>query len=492
MTEIRVRFAPSPTGPIHIGNMRTALFNYLFIKNLKKSGKQGCFVLRIEDTDLARSTKEYEGYIFNELKWLGIDWDEGVDKLGQYGPYRQSERLDIYKKYAQKLIDEGKAYYCYCSNEQIERDKEISMAKLGIPQYSGRCRNLTPQQAEEYRRQGIKPVLRFVVPRGKTVVFNDLIKGRVEIDSDTLGGDMVIFKSDGMPTYNFAVVVDDATMDITHIIRGDDHLTNTPKQLLIYEALGFKPPTFAHTSMILGPDKTKLSKRHGDNFIGQYREKGYLPEAIFNFLALLGWSPEGKEEILSKEEIIENFSLDRVSKAPAVFDINKLNWMNGVYVKKSPAQRIAKLALPHLREAGYIKDEICDEDFEWLTKAVAVVKDGVSYVGEIPEKLSIFFTEEVVLENDEARDIIAGEGVPATLEAFRRKIKEQPDLTAQAVKDIFKQLKKELGVGGKNLFMPVRVAITGQVHGPDMGEMIEVLGKEKLLKRIDYTLANIL
>lgn len=488
MTQIRARFAPSPTGPIHVGNMRTALFNYLFVK----SHKQGRLILRIEDTDLARSTKEYEGYILNELKWLGIDWDEGIDRPGEYGPYRQSERLNIYKEYAQKLIDEDKAYYCFCSNEQIERDKEVTKAELGIPQYSGRCRNLTPQQVEDYRRQGIKPVLRFVVPRNKVIVFNDLVKGRVEVNSDTLGGDMVILKSDGMPTYNFAVVVDDAAMNITHIIRGDDHLANTPKQLLLYEALGFEPPIFVHTPMILGPDKAKLSKRHGDNFIGQYREKGYLPEAMFNFLALLGWSPGGQEEILSKEEIIENFSLDGISKAPAVFDINKLNWMNGVYIKKSSVERITKLALPHLRAAGYIKGDISDEDFKWLTKAVAVVKDRLSYVGEIPDKLAVFFTEEVVPEDDEARKVLAGDQVPGILETFREKVQQQTDLTAQAVKDIFKQLKKELGVGGKNLFMPIRVAITGQVHGPDMGQMIEVIGKEKLLKRIDYTLTNVL
>lgn len=484
MNDIRVRFAPSPTGPIHIGNMRTALFNYLFARHMSKAD----LILRIEDTDATRSTSEYEQYIYKELNWLGIDWDEGPDRGGPVGPYRQSGRLEIYKKYAEELISNGLAYKCYCTPEELDADKELAVKAGDIPRYSGRCRHLTQSEIERFEAEGRPSVIRFIVPDHYTIAFDDLIKGHIEIDSHTLGGDMIIFRSDGMPTYNFAVVIDDHLMRITHVIRGDDHIYNTPKQLLIYEALGFTPPAFAHTAMILGPDRTKLSKRHGDNYIGQYREKGYLPEAMFNFLALLGWSPEDGREIMDKEEIIEAFSLDRVSRSPAIFDINKLNWMNGIYIRKSSIERITNLALPYLKAAGLVDDNV---DMQWLQKAVASVRDGINYMAEIVEPMQIYFGEIIEPENEEAEEVLFTPKVRELLELFRELIMEAPAVDEFFAKSVFDQLKKKTGLKGKNLFMPIRVALTGRMHGPEMVYVIPLLGRELILSRINHVLSKL-
>lgn len=484
MNDIRVRFAPSPTGPIHIGNMRTALFNYLFAKHEGKAD----LILRIEDTDVTRSTVEYEEYIYRELEWLGIEWDEGPDKGGPVGPYRQSQRLDIYQRYLQKLIDEGFAYRCYCTPEELEADKEQAVKAGDIPRYSGKCRHLSHEEIRRFEAEGRPSVIRFIVPDHEMIAFDDLIKGHIEIDSHTLGGDMIIFRSDNMPTYNFAVVIDDHLMGITHVIRGDDHVANTPKQLLIYKALGFTPPLFAHTAMILGPDRTKLSKRHGDNYIGQYRHKGYLPEALFNFLALLGWSPEDEREIMSKDEIISAFSLNRASRSPAVFDIDKLNWMNGVYIRQSPPGRIAALAVPHLKETGLIDDNV---DMRWLEKAVASVQEGISYVAEIVEPLRIYFGNVVEPKNDEAAAVLKAQGVYDLLQRFKELVEQAQNIDETFAKEVFNQLKNDTGLKGKSLFMPIRVALTGRCHGPEMVTIIPLLGRNLILSRLEHILSRL-
>lgn len=486
MSELRVRFAPSPTGAIHIGNIRTALFNYLF------SRSEGAkLVLRIEDTDLERSSKDFENLIFKELKWLGIEWDEGPDKPGDFGPYRQSERLDIYHKYANKLIDEGKAYRCYCTPEELEEDRKKSVSKGDIPRYSGRCRHLTKEQEEEYIKQGRKPVIRFIVPDDEIIEFEDMIKGRIEIKSDTLGGDMVIVKSDGMPTYNFAVVIDDTLMKITHVIRGEDHIYNTPKQILIYKALGFNLPKFAHAPLILGPDRTKLSKRHGNTYIGQYRDMGYLPEAMFNFLALLSWSPEDNVELMSKSEIIAKFDFNRIHSSNPVFDIEKLNWMNQQYIQKSSIERIVDLSIPYFKKAGYI-DEIDDVMYNWLKGIVSLYKDGLQYVEQILERSKMFFTDDVEYD-PEARDEAFGfEGSKKVLEVLKNEIEIIDDLTEELTKEMLKALQKKTGIKGKEFFMPVRVAITGENHGPEMIKIIPLLGKQKVLNRLDRAINFIL
>ena len=483
----RARFAPSPTGPIHIGNIRTALFNYLFVKS---SGKDNAMVLRIEDTDLQRSSVEYEKLIYEELKWLGIEWDEGPDKGGPYSPYRQSERLDIYNEYYNRLIAEGKAYYCFCTPEELELDKKKTACESSSPRYSGRCRRLTKEQVKQYLEEGRPATIRLVIDPGKTVVFNDVIKGSIEIDSDTLGGDMVIRKSDGMPTYNFSVVVDDHLMGITHVIRGEDHLTNTPKQILLYQALGWDIPTFAHAPLILGPDRTKLSKRHGNTYIGQYREEGYLPEAMFNYLALLSWSPEGERELLSKEEIIEQFRLDRVTRANPVFDINKLNWINAHYIKESPPERIVELAKPYLIKEGLLKPHQAEEKQEWLTLLISTVQERLTKVSDITEVAKMFFDDHITPEDDEALKVLKEEGVAGLLQALKSAVEKAGQVDQDFCSGIFKALQKETGFKGKKLFMPVRVAVTGQCHGPELDKTFLLLGREKLLARLEHVLNN--
>ncbi|MBQ2763508.1 MAG: glutamate--tRNA ligase, partial [Firmicutes bacterium] len=334
----RLRFAPSPTGPLHIGGARSALFNYLLAK---KHG--GTFLVRVEDTDLERSSKESEENIKDSLRWLGMDWDEGIDVGGEHGPYRQMERLDIYNAAVQKLLDEGKAYYCFCSEEELAKEKEEQQARGEMPKYSGKCRHLTKEQQQELLDKGIKPVIRFHVPEGETVVVDDQVRGEVTFETDGIG-DFIIVKSDGIPVYNFAVVLDDVTMKITHVIRGEEHLSNTPRQLMLYDALGYEKPKFAHISLILGRDNegklTKMSKRHGSTSVVAYKEQGFLPEAIDNFLALLGWAPGGEEELFTLEQLTQEFSLDHVSKSPAVFDIEKLKWINGMYIRKASGERL--------------------------------------------------------------------------------------------------------------------------------------------------------
>ncbi|MCX6551574.1 MAG: glutamate--tRNA ligase [Acidobacteria bacterium] len=347
---MRLRFAPSPTGLLHVGNARTALFNWLLAQ-----GSGGTFVLRIEDTDVERSTRESERGILEDLRWLGLNWDEGPDVGGAHGPYRQSERLDLYRSYATELIEHGHAYYCFCSVEDLEADRRAALESGRPPKYAGRCRDLPIDRARQRIADGETAVVRFRVPDAREVVFHDVVRGVVQFSTDVIG-DPVLVRSDGNPAYNFAVVIDDALMEITHVIRGEDHISNTPRQVLLYEAMGFQPPAFAHLAMVLGPDHTPLSKRHGATSVAEFRTRGYLPEALVNYLALLGWSPGGGDELLPAAELSRRFSLDHVGHSAAVFDIEKLAWVNRHYLRIAEPDRIVDLAMTHFVKAGYVEE----------------------------------------------------------------------------------------------------------------------------------------
>jgi nondiscriminating glutamyl-tRNA synthetase len=482
--QVRVRFAPSPTGPLHIGGARSALFNWLLARKFS-----GTMMVRIEDTDLERSSRESENNILGALTWLGMDWDEGINKGGEYGSYRQTERLNTYTEAAQKLINQGNAYYCYCTEEELEEERQDCMAKGELPRYLGKCRNLSDTDRLRLEAEGRKKVVRFRVPDDENIVVEDLVRGNVVFESNGIG-DYVIVKSDGIPTYNFAVVIDDALMKITHVIRGEEHLSNTPRQLLLYQALGITPPIFAHVSLILGKDRSKMSKRHGSTSIEAYRQQGYLPEALVNFLVLLGWSPAGEEEIFSLAELIQQFSLDRVAKNPAVFDVDKLNWINGHYIRKTPVERLTDIAMPFMREAGYISGKITPETYEQLKMIVLSLQEKLSYMAQIKEMAAIYFDDNIKMENEEAEAVLKDENIPRVMSAFRQKIDEAEELTPDNIKAMLKALTKELKLGGKLVYMPVRVALTGQMHGPELFYIIPILGKQKILRRMAQTVGS--
>lgn len=476
---VRVRYAPSPTGHLHIGNARTALFNYLFARH-----QGGKFIIRIEDTDKKRNIAGGEESQLKYLKWLGIDWDESVDVGGSYGPYRQSERNDLYEVYYKQLLEEGKAYKCYCTEEELEAERNEQAEKGEMGGYSGKCRHLTSEQREALEKEGRQPSVRFLVPSGKVFSFNDMVKGDVSFEADGIGGDFVIVKKDGTPTYNFAVAVDDHLMEISHVLRGDDHISNTPKQMMIYEALGWETPVFGHMTLIVNESRKKLSKRDESiiQFIEQYEELGYLPDALFNFITLLGWSPSGEEEIFSKEELISIFEATRLSKSPALFDKQKLTWMNNQYMKKQDVDVVYNLALPHLQKAGLVSETMTPEQVEWTKNLVALYQDQLSYGAEIVELSELFFKEELVLE-EEAKAVLQEEGVKEVLSTFASELEKLPSLQAEDVQATLKIVQKATGQKGKKLFMPVRVAATGQTHGPDLPKAIALIGKEKILQR---------
>lgn len=484
MSDIRVRYAPSPTGHLHIGNARTALFNYLFARNQK-----GKFIIRIEDTDQKRNIAGGEESQLKYLKWLGMDWDESVDVGGEYGPYRQSERLDIYKKYYEDLLEKGLAYKCYCKEEELEKEREEQIARGEAPRYSGKCRHLTKEDQARLEAEGRKPSIRFRVPEGKVYRFNDIVKGEVSFASEDIG-DFVIVKKDGMPLYNFAVAIDDHLMKISHVLRGDDHISNTPKQLMIYEAFGWEPPTFGHMTLIVNENHKKLSKRDESiiQFIEQYEALGYLPEALFNFIALLGWSPVGEEEIFSKEELIEIFDPARLSKSPAVFDRQKLIWMNNQYMKKLPVEKVVELALPHLVSAGRVPENPSPEQLEMVNKLVALYQEQMSYGAEIVSLSELFFKEEISYD-ETGKAILSEEQVPEVLRAFLQELEHLEPFEAAEIKAAIKRVQKATGQKGKKLFMPIRVAVTGQEHGPELPNTIELLGKETVKKRIQNILS---
>ncbi len=473
MNRVKVRFAPSPTGPLHIGGARSALFNYLFAAHAG-----GEFVLRIEDTDLERSRLEYEAEIIESLKWLGVKWTEGMEIGGENAPYRQTERLSIYKDYAEKLLESGQAYYCFCTEEELENERQAMMEQGEMPKYSGKCRYLSQAEIEQKIAGGIKPTLRFRVPANNVYVVNDLVRGKVSFESQN-EGDFIIMKSDGLPTYNFAVVIDDVLMGITHVIRAEEHLSNTPRQLMIYDALNFKRPEFAHISLIMGSDRQKMSKRHGATSLIQYRKMGYLPEALFNFLALLGWSPEGEKEILSSRELIEAFKLERVAKSPAVFDLDKLNWLNQQYIKNKSIEELQSLLWPYIETTPYA-GSIKKLNDEALSILIESLRDRITCLSDVGDQMKIFFQEPDY--EGEAREILTGDYTRQVLEKFQRELPLFND--APEIKQFMKALAKELGLKPKDVFMPVRCALTGTSHGPDLTHLLLIWGREETLRRV--------
>lgn len=477
MENIRVRIAPSPSGNLHVGTARTALFNYLFAK--KNNGK---FVLRIEDTDLERSNAAYTQNIYDSLKALGLNWDEGPDVGGEYGPYQQSERFDIYPKYVQKLIDSGHAYECFCTQEELEAEKEDAIKNKKAYIYSEKCRNLTAEQREEFIKQGRKPVVRFAVPKDREIVFNDLVKGELKFDSNLIG-DFVIQKSNNTPTYNFAVVIDDMEMKISHIIRGEDHISNTAKQILIYEALGAEVPRFGHLGMILATDRSKLSKRHGATAVSDFVKQGYLTEALVNFVALLGWAPSDAEEIKTVEEIAADFDITKISSSNSVFEYDKLNWMNGQYIKKMDIKELTEKIKPYLEEV-YDLSELSQAQLEHM---VEVTREPLTVLSDIVKDVPFFFGTDVEFEGNVKEEVLATE----TSQKVLKKVLEEVDSwDFNNLEDLHEKLGelraffKEQGIKPKETMWAIRAAITGRTHGADISAVINIIGKDKFIHRV--------
>jgi glutamyl-tRNA synthetase/nondiscriminating glutamyl-tRNA synthetase len=485
--KVRVRFAPSPTGQVHVGNARTALFNWLVAR---QAG--GTYVLRIEDTDVERSEARYETQLLDDLKWLGLDWDEGPDVGGPFPPYRQSERLEIYHEKANKLLRKGAAYLCFCSAEELEQERERALAEHRVPARSCPCRDVDPVEQEKRRAKGEAAAIRLKIP-DHPIRFHDIVRGWVEFSHESVP-DPIIVRSTGMPVYNYVVVIDDALMEITHVIRGDDHLSNTPKQVALYEALGWNVPEFAHLSTILGPDKARLSKRHGATSIANFRESGILPEALVNYLALLGWAPAGGDrEIFSREELIKGFDLGRVTPSPAVFDIEKLYWLNRHYIKEADPERLAKLALPYFMRAfsGVLREKATEQadrtraasfmfdqpGMEWLKKVIALLAPSVDRLEQLPERASLIFDYDATaaVSAPENAEVLAAPKTPAVLEAFAKRVPADRPMTSDDFKKLMNEVKAETGVKGKDLFHPIRIALTGSHSGPEFDKLIPII-----------------
>ncbi|XP_062020029.1 glutamate--tRNA ligase, chloroplastic/mitochondrial [Rosa rugosa] len=471
--QVRVRFAPSPTGNLHVGGARTALFNYLFARS-----NGGKFVLRIEDTDLERSTKESEEAVLQDLSWLGLDWDEGPGVDGDYGPYRQSERNSLYKQYAEKLLESGYVYRCFCSSEELEKMKEIAKLKQLPPVYSGKWTSATDEEVQEELEKGTPYTYRFRVPKEGSLKINDLIRGQVSWNLDTLG-DFVIMRSNGQPVYNFCVTVDDATMAISHVIRAEEHLPNTLRQALIYKALGFPMPSFAHVSLILAPDRSKLSKRHGATSVGQFREMGYLPQAMVNYLALLGWGDGTENEFFTLEQLVEKFSIGRVNKSGAIFDNTKLRWMNGQHLRALPSEELKKRIGEQWKSSGILTES----EGSFVEDAVELLKDGIDLVPDADKALSdlLAYPLQATLTSPEAKPLLEdnlSEFSASFIAAYDNgellaALEEGHAGWKNWVKSFGKSLKRK----GKSLFMPLRVLLTGKFHGPDMGASVLLLHK---------------
>ncbi|WP_249872521.1 glutamate--tRNA ligase [Oceanobacillus saliphilus] len=484
--EVRVRYAPSPTGHLHIGNARTALFNYLYAKHF-----DGKFIIRTEDTDEKRNVEGGEESQLKFLKWLGLEWDEGADIGGNYGPYRQTERLEMYNNYVNELLEKNLAYKCYMSEEELEAEREEQRANGQVPKYSGAHRDLSQEQIAAFEAEGRKPSIRFRVPAATTYTFHDMVRGNITFESSDFG-DWVIVKKNGIPTYNFAVAIDDHLMEISHVLRGEEHISNTPKQMMVYDAFDWKAPKYGHMTLILNEDRKKLSKRdeHILQFIEQYRNLGYLPEAMFNFISLLGWSPVGEEEIFSQEKLIEIFDPERLSTSAAIFDQQKLKWMNNEYIKASELDAVIELAMPHLIQAGRLPEDMDEEKRTWAENVISLYREQLRYGAEIVELTELFFNEHISYD-EETMEVLREEQVPEVLQVFTDKLIHLDEFTKDSIKAQFKATQKETGHRGKKLFMPIRVATTGQMHGPELPFAIELLGKEVILARLDKVLKQL-
>ena len=490
---VRVRFAPSPTGFVHIGSLRTALYNFLYARKM-----QGNYVLRVEDTDRTRLVEGAVEGMLSAMNWAGVNHDEGVmlsddNKVvqnGDCGPYIQSERLDIYKEHIKTLIDKGDAYYCFCSRSRLDRIREQQKNEGLDPKYDGHCRELSQEEIQDKLDKGEDYVIRMKLPENKSITFNDIVRGKVSIHTSDMD-DQVLIKADGFPTYHFAVVVDDHMMDITHVIRGEEWLTSTPKHVLLYQMFGWKAPTFVHLPNILNADRKKLSKRQGDVAVEDFRNKGYLPEALVNYIALVGWSPEDNKEIFSMPELIEAFSLERVSKSGGVFDTAKLNWVNSHYIKEADTQRLVDLASKFVIKEKLMSEQEVKANNEWLLLAMDTVKDRLDYLAQFPEEIKSFLNSAMPELEDEAKEFMKLEHMMELADELEAKITAADTITPDFVSAMFKEIQKEKGIKGKNLFMGTRVIITGQNHGADIPMVLSLLGKEKALSRIEQAKAHI-
>ncbi len=485
MKDVRVRYAPSPTGYLHIGNARTALFNYLFTKNL-----DGKMIIRIEDTDTERNIEGGENSQLDNLKWLGVNWDESIDLGGEFAPYNQLARHEagLYTPFIEQLLNEGKAYKCYCSSEELDAAAEEQKANGEIPKYSGHCRNLSEEQIAAYEAEGRDYTIRFKVPANTEYKWNDIVKGDVVFNSKDVSGDFNIVKRSGIPTYNFVVVLDDHLMEITHVLRGEDHISNTPKQLMIYQALGFEEPIFGHMTLIVNEAGKKLSKRDTSiiQFIEDYRKLGYLPEAMFNFITLLGWSPAGEEEIFTHDQFIEMFDAKRLSKSAAKFDVNKLSWINNQYIKQMEDEKYIDFVMPFVREIENAENY----SDEALSKIALLYKDQISYGAEIKEVSDLFFKAERAMD-EQMTEFVNQEGIKATLEYFKTEFAAMQEVTEANIKALIKETGKATEAKGKMLFMPIRIATTLQMHGPELPVSLTILSKDQVISNIDLVLASI-
>lgn len=474
---VRVRFAPAPTGFLHIGNARTALFNYIFAKR-----HHGTFILRIEDTDVERSTEASLDQILEDLRWLGVEWDEGPDKGGPDGPYRQSQRSSLYLHYSEQMLQEGKAYKCFCSNERLEHLRREQLQKRVMPRYDGKCRTLSQETISKMEEAGQKPVIRFRVGRGP-IQFQDLIHGKMRFQAEGIG-DFIILRSDGTAAYNFACVIDDHHMHVSHVIRGEDHLSNTPRQILVYQTLGWEPPLFAHHPLILGPDRSPLSKRHGATAVSQYREEGFLPEAIQNYLLLLGWSPPSGEEVLPLKEIIEAFSFENISKSAPIFQRKKLEWLNGIYLRNLEEGRLTQLLLPYVEKAGVSLEQMDQKD---LTQIFKVLRDNLTLLSQVEQYLGIFFDQLFFFE-DEAKAILTDPKNQELIQKVLDLLRSTPEMGADTWPSLLTQIEKKLGVEGKDFYAPLRAAITGKMRGPELVKILPILGRERIIMRLKMAL----
>ncbi len=473
MSKVRVRFAPSPTGSLHVGGARTALFNWFFAKK-----NRGDFVLRIEDTDAARSSAESEGSVVSDLKWLGVDWDEGPDCGGSYGPYRQSERKEFYAESAERLLRSGHAYRCYCTPGELEAKRQERLMRGESPHYDGRCRGLSGEEHAKLEREGRTSSLRFVVP-DKEFLLEDIVRGEVRFPAGMVG-DFIILRPDGMPTYNFSCVVDDSLMNISHVLRAEEHLSNTLRQLMLYESMSAAPPQFAHLSLILNQERAKLSKRDGVTSVFEFRRLGYVPEAIINYLSLLGWSPGEDRELMRAEEIVEAFSLERATKAPAIFDRDKLDWMNGHYIRTMDIDYMLRLSLPFFRDT-FLKDT----DEATLRKILALVRGALTKLDDLRFHVSVFDSK--IPEYEPEALHLLGETSSAEVVSAAARLLEGTDVSSQdAAKEWLSAVERESGAKGKKLFMPIRAALTGSLHGRELPRMIEILGSNNCLKRLKH------
>ena len=474
---MRVRFAPSPTGQLHVGNARTALFNWLLAK-----GQRGTFILRIDDTDMERSSRESERAILDDLRWMGLDWSEGIDAGGTHGPYRQTERLHIYRAYAVELLSSGAAYYCFCAAEQLEADRRAALSAGRLPKYVGRCRGLARDEARRRIENGERAVIRFRVPEGnRDVVFTDLVRGKVRFTTDVIG-DPVLLRPDGVPAYNYAVVIDDALMEITHVIRGEDHISNTPRQLLLYAAFGWRPPTFAHVSLVMGPDHRPLSKRHGATSVAEFRARGYLPETLTNYLALIGWSPGADEEVLPIDELARRFRIEDVGRSAGVFDVEKLAWVNRHHLRTTAPDRLVRLAVPYLQQAGWLSEPL-PGDLSYLEGVIPVAATAVNRLEGIPGRLSFLFDYSAsrALENPAiAQEAGESRGV---INALARVLESSPPLTdREAFRAMAKRVEQISGAKGKALFRPIRLALTAAAEGIELDVAVPAIERGALLE----------